>query len=73
LYGFSPIVLENSWINRDRKIPNEHTLISDISDNASFGMRDEKGALGLCVYGPLRNKGTEVVATSLFLNSLSLW
>jgi hypothetical protein len=33
----------------------------------------ERGDLGLCVYGPLRNKGIEVVASSLFLNSLSLW
>ncbi len=32
----------------------------------------EKGGLGLCVDDPLRNKGIEVMATSLFLNSLSL-
>ena len=37
-----------------------------------FERVSEKGGLGLCVEEPLRNKGIEVVATSLFLNSLSL-
>ena len=32
----------------------------------------EKGGLGLCVEDLLKNKGIEVAATSLFLNSLSL-
>ena len=37
-----------------------------------FERVSEKGGLGLCVEDPLKKEGIEAVATSLFLNSLSL-